>query len=121
MKEACELFGFPIILTAESCGGDLSMTCFGGSGPHVGACALAEPYISASGRISAAVSVITAPGHQDGKLAEMVSKAMAKRSGLRTAAVCGIHFDCLTSEQIEKIMNAVKKLCETIEIPRNDS
>jgi hypothetical protein len=100
MKEGrCDL-----AVTVSELGEDLCVTATGGTA-HVGAIALAVPEKE---RDRAEISLLTAEGHRDDIPARLLAEEIASRTGRRTAVVCGIHFDDITREEIECVMNLAR-------------
>lgn len=84
--------------------------------PHAGAAALAIPHQVVNGgrKRSATASVLTSPGHRDDLPASSVAKRLSAELGGRTAVVCGIHFDDLTSVEIGEVMALVEALTDEV-------
>ena len=95
--------------SVETMGSDVCVIVTGGDRPHIGAAALsvARPSLSGDGGISASTSIITVPGHKDDVAAKRVCEHIAKALNKNVAAVCGIHYDGITSEGIKTILDLV--------------
>lgn len=85
-------------------GEDLQVLLTGGES-HIGAVAVARP--------DALLHIEELPGHREGPLAGEIAQRLAKETGALVALTCGIHFDCITSKEINLILNMAKELAET--------
>ena len=87
------------------CGGDICLNIGGGTLPHIGAVAVAEPRPSLrmDGSNSASCSVLCILGHKDDVLAREAALRIATVTGSRTVVTVGMHIDCITLKQIEAL------------------
>lgn len=85
------------------CGEDICLNIGGGTLPHIGAVAVAEPRPSLrrDGSSSASCSVLCMLGHKDDALAREAALRIATVTGSRTVVTVGMHVDCITLEQID--------------------
>lgn len=99
---------YRIEAAALFCGEDVALSVWGGTGPHVGAAALAvyEPL-----RDSATVSVITAHGHRDDKVASHFAKAVSREMKCTVSACAGIHIDDAGAAELEELWNNSLECC----------
>lgn len=112
MKTVTDTYlGFPITLSGQQVGNGWHLLCHGGSQPHVGGVSLAQPYEASDGVHAASVSCVSLTGHKDTELGNWIAGAIAKRTGLVTAVVCGVHFDGISKAEISAIMEIGKRLC----------
>ena len=89
------------------CGGDICLNIGGGTLPHIGAVAVAEPRPSLrmDGSNSASCSVLCILGHKDDVLAREAALRIATVTSSRTVVTVGMHIDCITLKQIEALTN----------------
>jgi hypothetical protein len=95
--------------TALLSAGSLSVNLLGGDRPHIGAVAIAipRPSLSASGRRSASTSVFTVTGHKEDEVARRMADALARRLGVVTVVVAGIHIERAETADIRAVMRNV--------------
>lgn len=103
--------GYSITLSGQRVGNGWHLLCHGGSQPHVGGVSLAQPYWGSNGNITASVSSISIIGHKDTELGNWIAGYIAKRTGLVTVVVCGIHFEDISKAEISAIMDIGERLC----------
>ena len=79
--------------TAQLSHDGLSVNLLGGEVPHIGAVAVSIPRVSLSSprRRSATTSVFTIVGHKEDELARSVASELARRLGVITVVVAGVH------------------------------
>jgi hypothetical protein len=84
------------------CGPDIALCLYGGTHPHVGACALAlpRPSLLDAEKPSASASVLTALGHKEDEVVRAAALDLATAFGSRVSVCAGIHIDDATSEDI---------------------
>lgn len=93
------------------------MTClWGGTEPHIGAIALAQPRPSlADPRVtSSTASVFTLLGHKEDEIVKMVSETLSARLNKNVVAAAGIHWDHLDEDAVAEIIDNCKGLTEKI-------
>lgn len=102
---------------AEELGDGLSVTVCGGDRAHIGSVAIAEPRESlrGDGSRSATVSTYNCVGHKDGEVADAIALTLASRLGRRTVVVCGIHYDALSPELLEKVRQTAARIARDLE------
>lgn len=95
-------------------GHDLTVTLTGGTHPHIGAVALAQPRpsLKGDGSRSATVSVLTLPGHLEDEIARWAADLLARRSGGNVVVTAGIHVDEATPTEIEQLVAGARRLVE---------
>lgn len=93
-------------------GPDLTVTLSGGSHPHIGAVALAQPRPSlrGDGSRSATVSVLTLPGHLEDEVARWAAHLLAVRAGGTVVVTAGMHVDQATPAEITALVAEAKAL-----------
>lgn len=93
-------------------GADLTVMLSGGTHPHIGAVALAQPRPSlrGDGSRSATVSVLTLPGHLEDEVARWAAHLLAVRSGGNVVVTAGIHVDEATPDEIGHLVAGAKEL-----------
>lgn len=104
--------GKKLVLYENIIGNDLILICYGGDQPHVGAIALAQPYCDLSGKNTVSVSIISALGHKDSLIAYHMAERVAKALQCTVSAVCGIHYDGISHEDIAMIIDLCKQMVE---------
>lgn len=117
MKEFTVLAG-SVSLTAQvsRAGEDLTVTVFGGEGPHVGCVCLAvpRPSLTGDGSISATVSTLNLTGHKDDEIAARFAAALARAGNRVCAVTCGIHVEDLTAQGLEAIRAGADRLLQQL-------
>ena len=93
-------------------GKDLVVAIFGGTRPHVGAVAIAQPRPSLKNpdKISSTSSVFTLLGHKEDLLAKKIAEKLASEFNVTVTVTVGIHWDNLTPTGINKITEVSDKL-----------
>lgn len=90
-----------ITLNAVRAGRDLLILLTGGEA-HIGAIALAEP--------EGLAGMAECEGHREGALAAELALCLAHQLRLRVAVACGIHYDNITSGEIEDALELARQL-----------
>lgn len=98
----------PVELRFETIGRDLMVICSGGDRAHIGSLSLAQPYREGT---CASVSNLSLVGHRDSSLGNEIAYRIAKMIGKNTAVLCGIHFDQISPEEIQRLCALVLKVC----------
>ena len=108
--------GHDIVLQATPMGRDLSVALSGGSLPHIGAVAVAQPRPSLAdpARCSATTSVIALVGHKEDLLAHRLAGRIAAATGAVVALSCGIHYDNLAKTDIAEIDRITDRLVDRL-------
>jgi len=106
---------FEISATVKPLGEDLLIVLKGGKS-HIGAVAIGEPRPSLrdEGKISATGSVYTFLGHKEDVIAKEMAEEVAKGLRKRTVVVAGMHWDEISPEEIEKVIEACHRLTKKI-------
>lgn len=93
-------------------GNEYHVLVWGGNKPHIGCTVLAVPRPSLTGDGSKSVtsSVLNVLGHKDEQICRYLAEEIAKKK--KTVVVCtgGFHFDSITSNQIQEVLDAVKEI-----------
>lgn len=107
--------GFCISAVVQPLGPDFLVSIQGGQG-HIGAVAVAEsrPSLADPSRTSASSSVYCVLGHKEDGPAKAVSEQLAAGLRARVVVVAGIHWDNLSSTDLEAIQDALFNLAKTI-------
>jgi len=97
-------------------GQDLLVAIWGGEKPHIGAVAAAQPRPSLKDPeiTSATASVICLPGHKEDELAKAVSEILAAALNTPVVVTAGIHWDNISEEGIQKVIENSKILVDLI-------
>lgn len=87
------------------CGQDICLIVGGGTLPHVGAIAVAEPRdsLKQDGTRSASCSVLCMYGHKDDVLAREAALKIAAFTNSRTLVAVGLHIDNISAVQMEML------------------
>jgi predicted flavoprotein YhiN len=101
---------------AQWVGADLVVTIGGGSRPHVGAVAVAQPRpsLKGDGTVSATASVIALLGHKEDELARWAALHLASRLNTTVVVTAGLHVDNATMEEIIALDAEARRLVEAI-------
>jgi len=106
---------------SQMAGDDIIATVTGGTRPHIGAVALAEPAEASHPvtgepvkRASGKVSVLTAEGHKDAVIAEMFAERLCEKYGVNVCVSAGVHVDGASKEEIALLVDNSKTLLELI-------
>jgi hypothetical protein len=105
-----------LAVTVRALGNDLCVIAEGGAA-HAGAVAFAIPRESLDASrhaLSASTSVLTAVGHKEDIPAKRMAEKIASATGRRTVVVCGIHFDAITPEEIDRVMDLVASAIDRV-------
>ena len=100
--------GIELNLTAVRMGADLAVTIAGGILPHAGCCVLAVPRASLSDpqQMSSTSSILNVCGHKDDIIARQVAEKLSSLLDCTVVVTCGIHFDHITKEQMDAVLQA---------------
>jgi len=93
---------YDIHFEARLAGDDIFASVTGGTRPHVGAVALAEP--------SGALSALTAEGHKDSVIAEMFAKKLCEKYGVNVCVSAGVHVDDASKDEIALLVENARTL-----------
>nr|WP_296986643.1 hypothetical protein [uncultured Desulfovibrio sp.] len=89
-------------------GRDLQVICSGGQA-HIGAVAVASPQ-STWETGNHVQNLISLPGHREDILAARMARHLADALDCTVCVSVGIHFDCITKEEIERVLNLAATL-----------
>ncbi len=100
----------------EEIGRDLLVSVRGGTRPHIGAIGMAtpRPSLKDSKKWSATSSNFTFVGHKEDLLVKRISERMAAQLKRNVVVVAGIHWNGITSREIEIIEGLTEKLSARI-------
>lgn len=86
-------------------GQDLLVAITGGTRPHIGAVAVAQPRPSLKDKThrSATASVICLPAHKEDDLAKAVAEVLAAATNVTVVVTAGIHWDDITPAGIAAV------------------
>lgn len=107
-----KFLGAQIVTEAQWVGKDLWVTLRGGIRPHIGSVILAvpRPSLKNPSTTSSTSSVLNLPGHMDEHPGRDMAEKLAAALGCNVALACGIHYDDLTTPNIEGIMGICAEL-----------
>ena len=74
----------------------------GGDRSHIGSISWAEPGDAAHSKVF--------PGHRDDVLSESWAASIAHAAGVRTAVVCGVHYDNASPTVIDAVVRASEEM-----------
>ena len=97
-------------------GDDLILAIYGGTRPHIGAVAIAQPRPSLKDpkAVSSTSSVFTLVGHKEDFLAKKIAEKIAAVFNITVTVTAGIHWDNLTKEAIEEVVKASDELIDRL-------
>ena len=103
---------FKIQALVQRVGQDILVSMWGGTLPHIGAVGMATPRPSLRDpkKMSATSSTFTYVGHKEDAVVKRISELLASRLKTKVVVSAGIHWDNLTSRQIDIIAKLTRKL-----------
>jgi hypothetical protein len=106
---------FPINASLQRIGEDYLLSIWGGKA-HIGAVAMAQPRpsLARADLISATASVFCYLGHKEDELVKRISEKAAAALGTKVVVTAGIHWDNISSGEIDQIVRNVDALIELI-------
>ena len=109
---------YDIHLEARKTGDDILASVTGGTRPHIGAVALAEPAgaphpVTGKASEESIISVIAAEGHKDAVLAEMFAKALCEKYGVNVCVSAGVHVDGANQDEIALMLVNAESLLKS--------
>lgn len=106
---------FEVSAAVHVLGRDILVVLSGGA-LHIGAVGIGQPRASLKyeGKISSTGSVFTILGHKEDVIAKSMSEELAKNLNRTAVAVAGIHWDGLTTEELDKIVNICSRITAKI-------
>jgi gallate decarboxylase subunit D len=104
-------------VTTHWVGKDLVVTIGGGTHPHVGAVAMAQPRpsLKGDGTVSATASVIALLGHKEDELARWAALHLAARLNATVVVSAGLHVDDATLDEVLRLDAEARRLVEALE------
>ena len=107
---------FKIQALVQRVGQDILVSMWGGTIPHIGAVGMATPRPSLRDpkKMSATCSTFTYVGHKEDVVVKKVSELLAGRLKTKVVVSAGIHWDDLTSSEIDIIAKLTQKLSAQI-------
>lgn len=106
---------FEVNAAVHVLGRDILVVLAGGA-LHIGAVGIGQPRASLKyeGKISSTGSVFTILGHKEDVIAKSMSEELAKNLNRTAVVVAGIHWDRLTTEELDRIVNICSRITEKI-------
>jgi len=100
------------LLTEKS----LSVNLLGGEAPHIGAVAVGipRPSLARPARQSATTSVIALVGHKEDELARSMATELARRLGITSVVVAGVHLERARPADIAVVMRNADRAVEAV-------
>ena len=94
----------------------LSVNLLGGDIPHIGAVAIGipRPSLAHAGQRSATTSVIALVGHKEDELVKSLANELARRIGIPTVVVAGVHLRRARSSDIAAVLRNAESALEAI-------
>ncbi len=87
----------------------------GGGETHIGAVGVSTPAASPHFKDKiVSSSIITLPGHKDDIVCKLIGEKISKKLNKNVCVITGIHYDNLTKEEIEEILNLCNMLINKI-------
>ena len=107
---------YDVEANVRSIGEDLLVAISGGEKPHIGAVAVAQPRPSLKDptQTSATASVICYAGHKEDDLAKHAAEKLAAAFDTRVVVTAGIHWDNLSEEGIQKVIDHSRLLVDLV-------
>ena len=107
---------FKIQALVQEVGQNILVSMWGGTLPHIGAVGMATPRPSLKDpkKMSATSSTFTYVGHKEDAVVKRVSERLAARLKTNVVVTAGIHWDDLTSHEIQTIAHLTQKLSDQI-------
>jgi len=107
---------FKIQALVQRVGQDILVSMWGGTIPHIGAVGMATPRPSLRDpkKMSATCSTFTYVGHKEDVVVKRVSELLSGRLKTKVVVSAGIHWDDLTSSEIDIIAKLTQKLSAQI-------
>jgi len=107
---------FKIQALVQKVGQDILVSMWGGTLPHIGAVGMATPRPSLRDpkKMSATSSTFTYVGHKEDAVVKRISELLASRLKTKVVVSAGIHWDDLTSREIDIIAKLTQKLSAQI-------
>ena len=104
---------FKVIAEVKIIGGDLMISVWGGTKPHIGSISVSvpRPGLKDGTSMSSTSSVINLIGHKDEVVARKFSEQLAAKFNRNAIATAGVHIDDITENQINIIMQNITALC----------
>ncbi len=96
--------------------GDDILVVIEGGEAHIGAVGISYPTASIieKGKNTITTSVITLPAHKEDIVAKMFSEKISKALNKKIVAVAGIHFDNISKNDIERILEGCERLSKKV-------
>ena len=100
------------LLTEKS----LSVNLLGGEVPHIGAVAVGIPRssLARSARQSASTSVFALVGHKEDEMARSMATELARRLGITSVVVAGVHLERARPADIAVVIRNVDRAVEAV-------
>lgn len=101
-----QVLGQSIHVLVYDTGKGLSVLIEGGDQGHIGAAAVALP--------GQPVQMLELPGHRDGVICQRWAGQLSEAFQVPVAAVAGVHYDGITREQIQAVLDALEEELQTV-------
>lgn len=107
---------FKIYGLVHEVGPDILVSIWGGTRPHIGAIGMAVPRRSLKNprQWSATSSNFTFEGHKEDLLVKKISEKLATRMRRNVVVCAGVHWDGITSKEIQLIEDLIHKMSDNI-------
>ena len=87
----------------------------GGGESHIGAVGVSFPTASIiNDKLTVTTSIITLPSHKDDVVAKITGEKISKALERKVVVIAGIHFDNISKNDIDEILNCCELLTEKI-------
>lgn len=101
-----ECLGYPICARIDILAEGLAVLLTGGCKPHIGAVSTAEP--------GQQVLTTQFAGHREGVISQQWAQALCSRYETPTVVSCGIHYDCISHDGIDEVLDCCHLLLQDI-------
>lgn len=97
-------------------GNDILLSIWGGTRPHIGSVALAQPRPSLRNpkKWSSTSSDITIIGHKEDMIAKRISERLSSILRRNVIVTAGFHWDNLTNREIKMVENISQKISDEV-------
>ena len=110
MRKKCEILGYTIEAELRWQGGDAVVEITGGSKPHIGCVSTCWFHNS-----EMCAEKFLLPGHRDDVIADKYAAALALQLQTTVCAICGIHYDNVSKEDIALIVAETDKMLSALQ------
>lgn len=110
LKKTSEVLGYSIEAELRTQGKDVLVEIKGGCAPHIG-CVSVCRFEEGEMRMEK----LLLPGHRDDVVADRFAEAFARQLHTTVCAVCGIHYDNASRDDIVRIVGATEEMLRSMQ------